>query len=154
MRPLQGIDLSRYFMENMIARPAESTIALAGLIFSGVFERFPNLKLCVVHGGGFAPYQIGRMDTGYRQKPGLAGKHISKPPSDYLRRIYVDTVLHEPAALRYVVDLMGGDRVMLGTDYPFEMGSLDPVEFIESAELGPDATNAILGETARGLLGL
>jgi aminocarboxymuconate-semialdehyde decarboxylase len=154
MRPLGGIDLSRYFMENMIARPAESTIALAGLIFSGVFERYPDLKLCVVHGGGFAPYQIGRMDAGYRQKPGLAGKHISKPPSDYLRQIYVDTVLHEPAALRYVVDLMGGDRVMLGTDYPFEMGSLDPVEFIESAELGPDATEAILGRTARGLLGL
>ncbi len=154
MRPLGGIDLSRYFMENMIARPAESTIALAGLIFSGVFERFPDLKLCVVHGGGFAPYQIGRMDAGYRQKPGLAGKHISKPPSDYLRQIYVDTVLHEPAALRYVVDLMGSDRVMLGTDYPFEMGSLDPVEFVESAELGPDATEAILGRTARGLVGL
>jgi aminocarboxymuconate-semialdehyde decarboxylase len=154
MRPLEGIDLGRYFMENMIARPAESTIALAGLIFSGVLERFPDLKLCVVHGGGFAPYQIGRMDAGYTQKPNLTGKHISKPPSDYLEQIYVDTVLHNPAALRYVVDLMGADRVMLGTDYPFEMGSLDPVDFIESADLGSGATTAILGETATGLLGL
>ena len=154
MRPLEGIDLKRYFMENMIARPAESTIALAGLIFSGVLERFPNLKLCVVHGGGFAPFQIGRMDSGYHQKPNLSAKHISKPPSDYLRQIYVDTVVHNHAALRYVVDLMGGDHVLLGTDYPFEMGSLDPVEFVEAADLTADTTSLILGETATDLLGL
>ncbi|MDH3247505.1 MAG: amidohydrolase family protein [Acidimicrobiia bacterium] len=154
MRPLEGIDLGRYFMENMIARPAETTIALAGLIFSGVFERFPRLKVCVVHGGGFAPFQIGRMDAGYHQKPTLAGKHISKPPSDYLNQIYVDTVLHHPAALRYVVELMGADRVMLGTDYPFEMGSLDPVDFVRSGGFDDDTTEAILGSTAEALIGL
>lgn len=154
MRPLEGIDLKRYFMENMIARPAESTIALAGLIFSGVFERFPNLEVCVVHGGGFAPYQIGRMDAGYHQKPNLAATHITKPPSDYLRQIYVDTVVHNHAALRYVVDLLGHDRVMLGTDYPFEMGSLDPVEFVLGAGLDDQMTTSILGGTAGGLLGL
>lgn len=154
MRPLEGIDLGRYFMENMIARPAESTIALAGLIFSGVFERFPRLNVCVVHGGGFAPYQIGRLDSGYKQKPNLAGKHITKPPSDYLREIYVDTVLHDAAALRYVVDLLGADQVLMGTDYPFEMGSLDPVEFIESAGFDAATNTAILGGTAERLLGL
>ena len=154
MRPLEGIDLKRYFMENMIARPAESTIALAGLIFSGVFERFPKLKVCVVHGGGFAPYQIGRMDAGYHQKPNLAAKHIAKPPSDYLRQIYVDTVVHNHAALRYVVELLGDDRVMLGTDYPFEMGSLDPVDFVRGAAFPDHVTRSILGDTASGLLGL
>lgn len=154
MRPLEGIDLGRYFMENMIARPAESTIALAGLIFSGVFERFPRLKVCVVHGGGFAPFQIGRMDAGYHQKPNLTGKHITKPPSDYLKQIYVDTVLHHPAALRYVVELMGADRVMLGTDYPFEMGSLDPVDFVRSGGFDDDTTEAILGSTAEALIGI
>lgn len=154
MRPLEGIDLGRYFMENMIARPAESTIALAGLIFSGVFERFPRLNVCVVHGGGFAPYQIGRLDSGYKQKPNLAGKHITKPPSDYLREIFVDTVLHDAAALRYVVDLLGADQVLMGTDYPFEMGSLDPVEFIESAGFDAATNTAILGGTAERLLGL
>lgn len=154
MRPLEGIDLGRYFMENMIARPAESTIALAGLIFSGVFERFPRLNVCVVHGGGFAPYQIGRLDSGYEQKPNLTGKHITKPPSDYLREIYVDTVVHDSRALRYVVDVLGSDRVLMGTDYPFEMGSLEPVEFVRSAELDTPTTDAILGITAAGLLGL
>ncbi len=154
MRPLEGIDLKRYFMDNMIARPAESTIALAGLIFSGVFERFPNLTVCVVHGGGFAPYQIGRMDAGYHQKPNLSAKHINRPPSDYLREIYVDTVVHDHAALRYAVDVLGGDRVLLGTDYPFEMGSHDPVEFVETSGLAPDVVEAVLGATASGLLDL
>lgn len=154
MRPLEGIDLGRYFMENMVARPAESTIALTGLIFSGVFERFPRLNVCVVHGGGFAPYQIGRFDSGYKQKPHLAGKHITKPPSEYLREIYVDTVLHDAAALRYVVDVLGADQVLMGTDYPFEMGSLDPVEFIESAGFDAATNTAILGGTAERLLGL
>lgn len=154
MRPLAGVDVSRYFMENMIARPAESTIALAGLIFSGVFERYPKLNLCVVHGGGFAPYQIGRMDSGYLQKPTLTAKHITRAPSEYLREIYVDTVVHHPAALRYIVDLLGEDRVLMGTDYPFEMGSLDPVDFIKSADLGTATTDLVLGGTAQDLLGL
>ncbi len=152
MRPLEGVDLSRYFMENPVARPIESTIALAGLIFSGVFERHSGLKMCIVHGGGFAPYQAGRFDSAYTQKPGLAGAHISKPPSEYLKELYVDTVLHNPLALRYAVEFMGADHVMLGTDYPFEMGESDPVGFIESADLGEETTAAVLGATAHSLI--
>lgn len=152
MRPLEGVDLGRYFMENVIGRPAESTIALAGIIFSGVLERHPGLKLCVVHGGGFAPFQIGRMNSGYEQKPALTATHITKSPSDYLREIYVDTVLHDHAALRFVVDQVGPDRVMLGTDYPFEMGSHDPVGFIRGSGLDATTQNGILGDTAAALI--
>lgn len=152
MRPLEGVDLGRYFMDNMIGRPAESTIALAGLIFSGVFERHQGLNMCVVHGGGFAPFQIGRLDSGYSQKPGLTGKHITRAPSDYLREIYVDTVVHSEGALRYIVDELGSDKVLMGTDYPFEMGSLDPVGFIRSAGLGAQTEDLILGTTAETLL--
>lgn len=152
MRPLEGVDLKRYFMENPVARPIESTIALAGLIFSGVFERHSGLKLCVVHGGGFAPYQAGRFDSAYIEKPDLAGAHISKRPSEYLQELYVDTVLHNPMALRYAVEFMGADHVMLGTDYPFEMGESDPVGFIESAGLGDETTAAVLGDTAHTLI--
>jgi aminocarboxymuconate-semialdehyde decarboxylase len=152
MRPLEGIDLKRYFMDNMIGRPAESTIAIAGLIFSGVLERHPGLKLCVVHGGGFAPFQIGRMDSGYEQKPGLAAKHITKAPSDYLREIYVDTVVHNHAALHFIVDQVGAERVMMGTDYPFEMGSLDPVGFVRSSGLDTATQDRILGDTAAALV--
>lgn len=152
MRPLEGVDLKRYFMENPVARPIESTIALAGLIFSGVFERHSGIKMCIVHGGGFAPYQAGRFDSAYAEKPELAGAHISKPPSEYLKELYVDTVLHNPLALRYAVEFMGADHVMLGTDYPFEMGESDPVGFIESADLGEETTSAVLGTTAEKLI--
>lgn len=153
MTPLTGVDMSQYFMSNMVARPAESTIALSGLIFSGVFERFPNLKFCVVHGGGFTPFQIGRLDKGYEMKPGLTAKHISKPPSAYLKQLYLDTVVHDAGALRYLVELMGADHILLGTDYPFEMGDDDPVTFIKSAGLTPAQEEQILSANAARLFG-
>jgi len=152
MRPLSGIDLRSFFLENIVARPAESTIALASLIFSGVFERHPGLRMCVVHGGGFAPFQIGRMDQGFRQKPELTAKHISKPPSEYLRGIYVDTIVHSAPTLDYLVSLLGADRILMGTDYPFEMGDHDPVTFVRSVVAAEPAT-AILGGNAQRLLG-
>lgn len=154
LAPLPGVDLDRYFMDNMIGRPAETTVAFAGLLFSGVFERFPALTVCVVHGGGFAPFQIGRMNQGYRQKPGLAGRHLTMEPLGYLRRnVYVDTVLNDPAVLRFLVDLLGADRILVGTDYPFEMGELDPVTFVRSAGLPEPAVEAILSGNATRLFG-
>jgi len=132
MTPLPGVDLARYFMDNAVGRPAETSVTLAGLILSGVFERFPNLKMCAVHGGGFVPYQIGRLDQAVKAKPDLAGKHLSRLPSDYLRRIYVDTVVNDPAVLRFIIDYLGADHVVLGSDYPFPMGDLDPVTTIKA----------------------
>lgn len=153
MTPLGGVDLGRYFMDNSVGRPAESSITLAGLIMSGVFERFPGLKFCSVHGGGFTPFQIGRLDKSFHAKPGLAGKHISRPPSDYLHQLYVDTVVHDPGVLRFLIDSMGADHVLLGTDYPFEMGDLDPVATLESVpNLAAPDLHAICGGTAHTLL--
>lgn len=154
MAPLTGLDLNRFFLDNSVGRPAESTIALAGLIFSGVLERFPNLRLCVVHGGGFAPFQIGRMDRAYSAKPELAARHLSYPPSHYLRRIYVDTVIHEPAVLAFLVGFLGADHVLLGTDYPFEMGESDPLRLIDQGLEGFDSSQkqAILGLNALRLI--
>lgn len=154
LQPLTGVDVDAYFMDNLVARPAESTVAVAGLILDGVFERHPDLKLCVVHGGGFAPFQAGRLDRGYHAKPGLVGKHITRPPSEYLKKLYVDTVVHNPQALRYLVDYLGADRILLGTDYPFEMGDDDPVALVRSVEgLSADETRAILGDNAAALAG-
>ncbi|GIU91702.1 MAG: 2-hydroxy-3-carboxy-6-oxo-7-methylocta-2,4-dienoate decarboxylase [Acidimicrobiia bacterium] len=153
VRPLSGLDLDRYFLDNMVGRPAESTIALAGLIFSGVFERFPRLRMCVVHGGGFAPYQVGRMNRGFDAKPGLTGNHIRRPPGEYLERLYFDTVVHDPRVLRFLVDMVGADHVVLGTDYPFEMGEPDPVGLIERAGLDAEARQAVLGGNVASLLG-
>jgi len=146
MTPLTGVDLGRYFMENAVGRPAETSITLAGLILSGVFERFPNLKLCAVHGGGFVPYQIGRLDQAVKAKPDLAGRHLSRLPSEYLRQVYVDTVVNDPAVLRFVIDYLGADQVLLGTDYPFPMGDLDPVTTVHSVPgIADDEASRICG---------
>lgn len=151
MRPLDGVDLGRYFLDNMVGRPAETTIALAGLIFSGVFERYPDLRLCAVHGGGFVPFQIGRLEQGYVAKPGIAGRHLSVSPRESFGRVYVDTVVHDPAVVRFLIETQGADRVLLGTDYPFEMGESDPRRLL--AELPDDVRSTIETHNPERLLG-
>lgn len=153
VRPLEGVDLGRYFLDNSVGRPAESSIALAGLILSGVFERHPDLTVCVVHGGGFIPFQIGRLDQSFHQLPAVAGSNITRAPSSYLDSVFVDTIVHDDAALRFLVDRLGPGRVLLGTDYPFPMGDQDPVSFVESVVgAATPAAHAILSATAADLL--
>lgn len=130
--PLPGVDLSRNFLDNMVGRPAESTIAVGHLLFSGVLEKHPDLVMCVVHGGGFLPYQLGRMQRGFEAVPRLSAQNISTPPADLARRLYYDTVLHDPTAIAFLVERMGADRVVMGTDYPFPMGDPSPVDTIRS----------------------
>lgn len=125
--PLAGVDLSRNFLDNMVGRPAESSIAVAHLLFSGVLERYPDLVVCVVHGGGFIPYQLGRMQRGFDAVSHLTARHIQTTPTELARRLYYDTVLHDPQALAFLVERMGADHVVMGTDYPFEMGDPEPV---------------------------
>lgn len=154
MTPLTGVDLDRLFMSNAVGRPAETSITIAGLILSGVLERFPDLRLCAVHGGGFTPFQIGRLDRAFHAKPDVAGAHISRPPSTYLRQMYVDTIVHDPAVLRFVIDSLGADHVLLGTDYPFEMGDLDPLAILRAVPgLEPREVAAIAGGNADRLMG-
>lgn len=153
LRPLTGVDLERYLIENSVGRPAESSIAVAGLILSGVFERHPDLRMCVVHGGGFLPFQIGRLDRSFHQLPAVAGTHITRPPSTFLEQIYVDTIVHDPTALRFVVDRLGSDHVVMGTDYPFPMGDHDPGRLVQSVPgLDDRQMEAILGGNAADLL--
>lgn len=152
--PLTGLTLDRYFMDNSVGRPAETTIALAGLMYSGVFDRFPNLSVCAVHGGGFVPFQIGRLDRAYQVKPELAARQADRLPSEYLQRIYVDTVVHDPLVLRFLIDTMGADRVLMGTDYPFEMGDDNPLALIDSVPgIQPAEREAILSGNVRSLIG-
>jgi aminocarboxymuconate-semialdehyde decarboxylase len=127
---LAGRGVSRYFLGNLVGNPAESTIALGHLIFGGVLERHPDLRLCAVHGGGFAPFQAGRWDHAYRHDVRGAGAHLTRPPSEWLSRLYYDTVLHSQRSLRMLVDTVGPEHVVLGTDYPFEMGDPDPLATI------------------------
>lgn len=153
MAPLTGVDLDRYFMSNAVGRPAETTIALAGLIYSGVFDRHPDLVMCAVHGGGFAPFQVGRLNRAYLAKPEVAAIHTSHLPGDYLSRLYFDTVVHDAGALRFLIDSLGAEQILLGTDYPFEMGDDDPVGLVDSvAHITSEEREAILTGNIEQLL--
>ena len=152
VRPLSSIDLNRYFLSNAVGRPAETSIALGGLIMSGVMERFPNLVICAVHGAGFIPFQIGRLEQAYHKVPGLAQQRLEQPPSRSLGRIYADSIVHDPETLAFLVERMGTERVVLGTDYPFPMGDQDPVALIRSTPgLTDRAIESILGDNAMRL---
>lgn len=151
--PLAGVDLSRNFLDNMVGRPAESSIAVAHLLFSGVLERYPDLVVCVVHGGGFVPYQLGRMQRGFSALPHLTARHIQTSPPELASRLYYDTVLHDPQALSFLVEKMGADHVVLGTDYPFEMGDPEPVRTVETIPgLSDEQRRAILGANTERIL--
>ena len=151
--PLPQRGLRRYFLSNALGRPAETTLAIGHMIFGGVFERFPNLTVCVVHGGGFLPYQIGRMDQAFRAKPELAASHLTRLPSEWGRHLYYDTVTHNPDVLRFLIDQVEVTHVMMGTDYPFEMGDGRPVDTIGSIPgLGDDERRLILDGNVGRLL--
>ena len=134
IHPIGFTDAGRlrdYYLVNVIGQPLESTVAVSRLIFGGVLERHPNLRICVAHGGGYLPYYAGRMDHGYKVRPECQ-KVISRPPSTYLRQFYYDTVIYTGASLAYLVSQVGSDQVLLGTDYPADMGEADPVGYINS----------------------
>ncbi len=149
-----GMDrLGSYYLNNLIGNPLDTTIAAACLVFSGVLERYPNLKFCLAHGGGFVPYQAGRFVHGWhvRQEP---KKKLSKPPTDSLKRFYFDTITHSTEVLEFLVGSAGADRVLLGSDYPFDMGMTDGVLQVKNLSIPSSQQTTILGDGARVLLGV
>lgn len=151
--PLPGVDLSRNFLDNMIGRPAETSISVGHLLFGGTLERFPGLVICVVHGGGFIPYQVGRLQRGFDAVPQQAARNITKPPTELARLLYYDTVLHDPAPLAYLVGRVGADHVVMGSDYPFPMGDPRPVDTVRSIPgLSDEQRQQILGGNVIGLI--
>ena len=117
--------MRQFHLQNLIGFPADTTLAAARLIFAGVLDRFPYLRVCLGQAGGFLPYIIGRLDRGYGVRPECRKMARSKP-SDYLRGFYYDTIIHAPGPLAFLVETVGADRVMLGSDFPFDMESSDP----------------------------
>jgi len=142
--------LQKYYLSNLIGNPLDTSIAIASIIFGGVLEEFPRLKFFFVHGGGFTPYQRGRLDHGYgvRPEPKVI---ISKKPSTYLPKIFADTIVHYDPALEYLVKTFGSSKVLLGSDFPFDMGPKDPLEIVRSAKLGQEDRRKIYSENAAKL---
>lgn len=146
---LAGRGVSRYFLGNLVGNPAESTIAAAHLIFGGVLERHPGLRVCLVHGGGFAPYQLGRWDHAYGRNARGSAVRLTRRPSEWLAHLHHDSVLHSVPALRFLIDTVGVDRVVLGSDHPFEMGDADPLSTLRQV---PGLTSLEFAQVAAGNL--
>ena len=139
---------------NIIGHAFEATLATAHLIFNGVIERHPDLKILVVHGGGYLPAYAGRIDHGWRAREDVS-ENVPQQPSTYLRKFFFDTMVFETDQLKYLVDTYGADHVMLGTDYPYDMGDDDPLVIIgDIPGLDQDQIDLIAGGNAARLLGL
>jgi aminocarboxymuconate-semialdehyde decarboxylase len=124
--------MEKYWLPWLVGMPAECSRAICSLIFSGTLERLPGLRICFAHGGGSFPATIGRIDHGFNVRPDLCAIDNPHSPRKYLGRIYFDSLVHEAAKLDYLLKLVGADQVMLGTDYPFPLGEIEPGRLIES----------------------
>ncbi|MFJ9055143.1 amidohydrolase family protein [Streptomyces sp. NPDC102409] len=145
--------LDRWYLSNTVGQPTENAVALSHLIFSGVLDRHPGLKLIAAHGGGYLPTHIGRSDHAWSTRSD-AGAGCAHLPSSYLRRLYFDSLVHDPHVLRELVRVAGADRVLLGSDFPFDMGSEDPVGALRVAGLPRADFDAVRGDNAAALLNL
>jgi aminocarboxymuconate-semialdehyde decarboxylase len=148
--PLPG--LADFYLTNLAGNPLATTVCAARLIFSGVLDDLPALRPVLMHGGGFLPYQIGRLDHGNRVRPEPRG--CASPPSQYLRRFWYDTVTHAPAPLRFLTSMVGADRVMFGTDFPFDMAAGTFHEQAAGTGLADADLAVIAGLNACSLFGL
>jgi aminocarboxymuconate-semialdehyde decarboxylase len=147
---MPGDRLKSYYMRNFVGLPFETTIAGAALVFGGVIERYPDIAFCLCHGGGFVPYQAGRFVHAFnvRAEPKL---RLQGSPEASLARLYYDTIVHSPRALEFLIATVGPEHVLLGSDYPFDMGELDCVARVKS--ISSPGREIVLGKRAQELLG-
>ncbi|MFF1299791.1 MULTISPECIES: amidohydrolase family protein [unclassified Streptomyces] len=143
--------LDRWYLSNVVGQPTENAVALSHLIFSGVLDRHPGLKIVAAHGGGYLPTHIGRSDHAWSARSD-ASAGCAHPPSSYLGRIWFDSLVHDPHVLRELVRAAGADRVLLGSDFPFDMGTEDPVGALRAARLPDPDFHAVRGGNAVALL--
>ena len=140
--------MTEYWLPWLVGMPAESSLAICSMIFGGVFERLPNLKVAFAHGGGSFPATIGRIEHGFNVRPDLVAVHNEVNPREYLNRIYLDTLVHDPLKLDYLLNLMGPNQLALGTDYPFPLGELEPGKLIDSMPYEDNIKERLLNGTA------
>lgn len=135
--------MPKYWLPWLVGMPTETSLAICSLIFGGVLERLPELRIAFAHGGGAFPATLGRIEQGFKVRPDLCAVDNALNPRSYLHRIYFDSLVHDPLMLRYLLDLMGAEQVALGSDYPFPLGEEEPGRLIESVDLD-DLTKARL----------
>lgn len=146
---------SDYFLVNCIGNPLETMVAVTRMIFSGLFEEHPGIKLVLLHGGGYLPFYAPRADHTWSVRPETRVAIPDQPPSYYMKRLYFDTMVFQPLYVKHLVEIVGSDRVLLGTDFPFDMSETDPVALVDGVEgLTDDERVAIKGGNAATLFGV
>ncbi|MBV9555789.1 MAG: amidohydrolase family protein [Pseudolabrys sp.] len=143
--------LKSYYLANLIGNPLDTTIAAACMVFGGVFDRFPKLKVCLAHGGGFTPYQAARWTHGWDVRP-EPKKNVSKRPEQIVEHFIYDTILHSKETLEFMIQRVGTSRVVLGSDYPYDMGMMDCVAHVKSLAISDKDKQSILHDRAIELL--
>ncbi len=147
--------MPKYWLPWLVGMPAETSLAICSMIFGGVFEKFKNLKVCFSHGGGSFPFTIGRIEHGFNVRPDLVAIDNKVNPRDYLGKFYLDSLVHDDMALKYLVDLVGDERIVLGSDYPFPLGEHEPGKLIESlSSLSAESREKLLWKNAAEFLGI
>jgi len=144
--------MTDHYFRNTIGHPLESALAVGHLVFDGYLEKFPGIKICIAHGGGYVPTYSGRFDHPYHLRDDCR-QVISRPPSEYVKKLYFDTVVFTDHQLRYLVDTWGADRIVMGTDYPYDMAEPDPVGFVDGTSgLSEQQKATVMGGNAAQLL--
>ncbi|MDE2196127.1 MAG: amidohydrolase [Gammaproteobacteria bacterium] len=146
--------MQKYWAPWLVAMPAETSLAICSMIFGGVLERLPKLRVAFAHGGGSFPATIGRIEHGFNVRPDLCAADNDVNPMYYLGRFYVDSLVHHPGMLQYMIDLMGADSIALGSDYPFPLGEGAPGQLIEALPLDTQTRERLLHGTALAWLNL
>jgi aminocarboxymuconate-semialdehyde decarboxylase len=147
-----GDKMGGYGLRTVCGNPADTTLSVGYMIYSGVFDRFPNLKLALLHGGGFFPYHLGRFDSGFRSGSGSGRMAAKQPPSKYLKNLYFDNLVYRVETVEYLKRMVGADHVMVGTDYPFDLGDSMAAEKIQQMNCTEAEREAMLHGNARKLL--
>ena len=145
-----GTRLATAYLGNIVGNPTETTLALSHLVFGGVLDRYPELRICAAHGGGYFPHYLGRADHAYHVRP--ESRTMQRPPSAYLDQLWFDSLVYDPDVLDRLIRVAGADHVVLGSDYPFDMGVDDPVARLDRLGLAQDRRDLVAGGAAAELI--
>jgi aminocarboxymuconate-semialdehyde decarboxylase len=147
-------DMQKYWLPWLVGMPAETSRAICSMIFGGVFEQFPKLRVAFAHGGGSFPFTIGRIEHGFNVRPDLVAIDNAINPRNYLGKFWIDSLVHDASALQYIIDLMGTEKICMGSDYPFPLGEHHPGKLIEESNFNNSIKNKLLFENAQQWLRL